>query len=183
MTQINSSIIIIGQICSGKSTLAKAVAKNTGFLVVSFGSYLKEYNHSRHLPIDRESLQKEGLNRIVKSPNHFLEDVIDYGAKGSSHLLFDGVRHKAILTQIKSLSKKSLTIYLDANYDQRLSRFLQREHLGDFNGKQLFSKEINHPVEKEIPDLKPMSDFIISSSNSPIQDFNNAVHLFEQFLK
>jgi adenylate kinase family enzyme len=176
MVNLNISILIIGKICSGKSTLAKDFSKWLKFPIASFGGYLVNYSLQNDLPTDRESLQDLGTQMINNQHTQFLESVIKYSAPSPSSLIFEGVRHKVILDEIKKNSSKTFSIYLDVKEDVRIERFVKREKAIDANNKALedFYKRSQHPVEQEVENLRNECNYIIVSNDS-YRDFLRAL--------
>lgn len=178
MKKLDLSIIIIGKICSGKSTLAKDFSRWVDYPIASFGSYLKDYSESNNLSIDRAALQNLGNSFIHQEPNQFLLDVINHKNEKSTKLIFEGVRHQVILDEIRNLSLKSFAIFLDATEQIRLERFLNREKDIDQSHAELdFQESSQHAVEQEVENLKNHCDFVLTA-NHGYQEFLKAVGLY-----
>lgn len=162
------SIIIIGKICSGKSTLANDLSKWLGIPKCSFGRYLFNYAKDRNMQTDRDALQALGESLIEKDHEAFLKDVIAFGGINNEKMIFEGVRHHSILTDIKASSDNSLSIFLDVKEDVRLQRFVNREKDIDEGHKAIgdFYRYSAHPVEHEVEELKAQCDFVITSNKS-----------------
>jgi cytidylate kinase len=178
MAELDLTIIIIGKICSGKSTLAKDFARWVGYPIASFGSFLKDYSVERQLPIDRAALQDLGNSFIEKDPNTFLGEVIAHQNSTAPNLIFEGVRHKVILDEIRAISMRSFAIYIDATETVRLERFIKREKDIDKNNAALdFTERSGHVVEQEVEDLKQYCDFTLIA-NQGYQEFLKAIALY-----
>lgn len=160
------SIIIIGKICSGKSTLASDLSKWLGIPKCSFGSYLLNYAKDRNMQTDRETLQTLGESLIQKDHETFFKDVIAFGDINNEKVIFEGVRHHSILADIEASSENTLSIFLDAKEDVRLQRFVNREKDIDEGHKAIgdFYRYSAHPVEQEVEELKALCDFVITSN-------------------
>lgn len=174
MKKIEKSIIIVGKICSGKSTLAKELSIQLNFSIVSFGGYLLDYAKHNSLPFDRESLQDLGTHMVESDAGEFLRNAINFSAKNSRDLIFEGVRHKVIFEEIDKISKRSFSLYADVNMEERLRRFLNREKEIDIlvNEKDFLARN-SHKVESEIEEIKSLCDTIIDS-NQLISQINIA---------
>ena len=178
MATLDLTIIIIGKICSGKSTLAKDFARWINYPIASFGSYLKDYSEENNLPIDRPDLQDLGNKFINSDPKGFLTKVIKHQNSTATNLIFEGVRHTVILNEIRQISKKSFAIYIDANEDVRLERFIKREKDIDKNNAEIdFHERSNHIVEQEVENLKADCDFVLTA-NHGYQEFLKAIALY-----
>lgn len=162
------SIIIIGKICSGKSTLAKDFSNWLKMPIASFGKYLAEHSRTNGLKVEREALQDLGESFIKDDYSQFLDSVIDFTGKQNKKMIFEGVRHRVIFDKIKSISNNTLSIYLDCKEDVRYERFLKREKEIDSsaNAEVDFYRFSSHSVEKDVENLKDECDFIITSNKS-----------------
>jgi cytidylate kinase len=171
--EIDKSILIIGQISSGKSTLANRLAKELALKKASFGGYLLNYCElSEIADRSRDNLQAIGQRLIDNDHNKFLHAVIDFSAKGSQQVIFEGVRHLSIFDGIRKMTKHISAVYLEATYSQRLSRYLSREKKIDLEKTEAeFAKANAHCVEQEIPKLKEYCNLVISSADDPEVDY------------
>lgn len=180
MEQIELSILILGKICSGKSTLAKDFAKWMDCPIASFGSYLVKYSEQNGLQANREALQDLGEQMIGTDYKGFLSNVILHSAGISTpnKLIFEGVRHKVIMDDIKARSKKFFSIYLDVSEDVRIERYIKREKSIDANAKATedFYNRSKHKVERELDLLKYDCNYVIVS-NEDYRDFFNALSI------
>jgi dephospho-CoA kinase len=109
---IDSSIMIVGEIGSGKTTIAQFAAGLSGHTLVGFGDFLKDQFTK---PVGRRELQDLGLLLVKTGPENFLQEAIKKTRGESQNLLFDGVRHQIIFNQIKTLSNSTFSIYVEAN--------------------------------------------------------------------
>ena len=165
---MNKSILIIGRISSGKSTIAKEIQRAIpNCRLISFGSYLKDYSEKRNYKIDRQSLQDLGQQFIDENPVNFLNSVVNHNkAKGGEVLIFEGVRHLPILSAIRKSYPVLLSIYLNIDVQTRYDRYLTRNKSIDrIISKEEFLKADNHKVELEIESLKNSCDLVIESES------------------
>lgn len=157
-----NSIVIVGKIASGKTTLAKELSDRLTATVVSFGEYLRYIAKSKGLNPDRDILQTLGLEMInTQIPCRFVNDVIEYCLKNSEfkhdHLIFEGVRHVSILNAIKEISNRCIVIYIGLDDKMLIENALKRD-----GGDSLsITKFLNHEVESEINDLKEQADVVL----------------------
>lgn len=169
MKSIKISIIIIGRICSGKTTYSKEIAKFLNTEVKSFSAFLKHYCEMNGIQANRENLQNIGEELINTQPRVFLENVINFEKGTSEIVIFEGVRHKIILDEINNLSEKTIPIFICADGKTRFNRYINRDKKDDV--KISFDQFIaidNHPVEMEIESLKSKCILIVDSVNLPI---------------
>lgn len=172
--QLHKAILIIGQISSGKSTLANRLFNELNMGKASFGGYLLHYCDQMGIADrSRENLQAVGQQLIDAGPASFLQAVIGFSAKGCKEVIFEGVRHLSILDEIQQISGDLISVYLDATFDQRLKRYLLRPDKAiDMDRSEAeFNKAISHPVEQEVPSLRSKCAFVITSSDDPEMDY------------
>jgi uridine kinase len=183
--KIPKSILIIGEISSGKSTLARRLSEEFGMPKASFGSYLLYYCEQNNIPEDsRGDLQNLGQQMIEADPVGFLKNVIAFTTDKPVVILFEGVRHEVILREISSCSEKIASIYIDATFNQRLSRYLSREKKIDTNKTEKdFLIASRHTVEREVPALKEKCSLVIKSSDSQEEDYQQLKLFIESWLE
>jgi len=182
--KIPKSILIIGEISSGKSTLARRLSEEFGIPKASFGGYLLHYCEQNKIPEDsRGDLQNLGQQMIEADPVDFLKKVIAFTVDNPVVILFEGVRHEVILKEISSGSEKIASVYIDATYVQRLNRYLSREKKIDTNKtEEDFLITSKHSVEREVPALKEKCSLIIKSSDSQEEDYQELKLFIESWL-
>ncbi|HWY13500.1 MAG TPA: AAA family ATPase [Bacteroidia bacterium] len=165
MKTINKSVVIIGKICSGKSTLAKFIAENYSLPIISFGGYIKSHCIQNNLNTDRKTLQDVGESFINTDHKKFLKDAIAFSAGDKKNLAFEGVRHKLILNEIKETSENAVFIFVKADIETRYKRYVRRERDSDkLNSFEQFKESDSHSVEKEIDELEKSCDYVIDSA-------------------
>jgi len=165
--KLDFAIIIVGEICSGKTTLAELLSNEMSMPLVSFGKYLRAvYDIPGDTPVERKRLQDIGDNLIRTDPEAFLKAVIDYFSDKSKTLVFDGIRHLQIFDAVFKMAINSYSAFLDIDYETRFHRYLIRENLQDsVSSRDEFSKISHHPVEVEIGAIKNKCDILLNSSN------------------
>lgn len=164
MNKLEKSIVIIGAISSGKSTVAKHISDKYKIRIASFGEYLKEYSLHNQLPFDRKNLQDIGDEFIKSQPEDFLLNVINFSGLNSDQLIFEGVRHLIIFDLLKKHSSKMLSIFIDIPYYVRKERYLCRDKsIDSIKSSQEFEIRNSHAVEMEISMLGQLCDLTISS--------------------
>ncbi len=87
--KIGASIVIIGEICSGKSTLTRRLAEDIQLPKASFGGYLLQYCKEKGIPEhERGDLQNMGQQMIEDDAPSFLRKVINFSTTELSIVLF-----------------------------------------------------------------------------------------------
>lgn len=163
----DDSILVCGKIASGKSSLINYISNQFNIPIVSFGSMVKQKATDKDLKPIRKNFQDLGYE-LFKSlgPQKLLEQAIKYSKnENTQRIIFDGVRHESILSEIKKLSKKVLLIYLNANEDVRFPRYKKYSGLSDIS-LQVFHEMDNQPIELGTDSLETHADLIIDASQS-----------------
>ena len=163
------SIVLVGEIGSGKSTFAKYLNELTGTKIISFSFFLKERLKELGREQTRENLQNLG-EEYVKDPSNLLDAILNRD-KLKDNFIFDGVRHASILQLIKK-KFSPIIIYFDCSLEVRFERCVRR--LGSISFKQ-FSNESNHKVEEEIRELKKHADLVFDTDNLSILEIQNQI--------
>jgi len=155
----------MGKICSGKSTLAKFLAEKFSLPIISFGGYIKSYCVQNNLSTDRKNLQDIGESFINADHKKFLKNAIAFSAGDKKNLAFEGVRHRAILNEIRETSETAVFIFVKADIETRYKRYVSRERDSDkLNTFEQFKESDSHSVEKEIDELEESCDIVIDSA-------------------
>lgn len=162
-----NSIIIVGKIASGKTTLANELSKRLNATIISFGGYLRHIAQDKGLKPERNVLQTIGLEMInTRSPHQFVNDVVLFGLEEPCHqdslLIFEGVRHISVLNEIREISRNSIVIYIELDGERLLKNAINRDG-GDSQSAKRF---LNHRVESEISELKDEADYVLSNMAS-----------------
>lgn len=97
MSENGTVIAFAGAIGSGKSTVSKKLAELTGFPIVSFGQYVRNFAESNgYDPEDRAVLQRLGQALVLQDVDKFVANVLnqvpDWKERGKN-LIVDGLRH------------------------------------------------------------------------------------------
>jgi dephospho-CoA kinase len=158
-----------GPIGSGKSSVSKLFASTMGAGWAGFGSTIKEIALERHLPINRQELQRLGAELVEKERASFCGQVIAKGSNEQKPLaVIDGLRHLSVLEELRRLvgRERLLCIYVDAPQASRLERVRSRDGL---SSEELADLE-KHSTEIEVKNrLKEIADFIATNSG-PVED-------------
>lgn len=170
---IDHSILIIGRINAGKSSLIERISEHFNIPVTSFGCMIKNL-----IQVDsptRSQLQDFGHRKFTKEgARKILDNAIDFSNnKTAKIIIFDGVRHKTVLEEINKISQKTFVIFLDADKKTRYER--SREDSGHSITFEEFQKIDEHPIEQEIDAMKQFSDVVINSSNLTKETIYNRI--------
>ena len=161
---MKAAIVICGQIGSGKSTVAAFLASKLSIQVVSFGKYIRHIADRSGRSATRSHLQDLGDSLYQKArASGLLQGALDHAGVNKDHtVIFDGVRHFEVLSEIRRRAGKTFAVYLAVGPEQRYRR--RRSKGTDALSREEFDAIDRHPVEVEIKDLAGMCDFVIEAS-------------------
>ena len=170
---IDHSILVIGKINAGKTSLIKKISEHSGIPVTSFGYTIKNLIQIKNPT--RLQLQNFGYEKFTTDgARKMLNDAINFSKNDcEKNIIFDGVRHNTVLEEIKKISQKILVIFLDTDKKTRYERYKEySEHNITF---EEFQKIDDHPIEKGIEAMKQFSDIVIDSSNLTKEEIFNKI--------
>ncbi|MFP9097934.1 AAA family ATPase [Flavobacterium sp. RHBU_24] len=181
MKKINNLIGLSGRICSGKSFLAKKLAKDYDIQIVSFGSYLFSYSTANELPTDRNSLQDLGEQLVKNDPENFVDNVLVHAGNINDVIIIEGIRHQVIYNILKDISSKAIFMYVDENVNLRYKRYIDRtKEIDDKVSFNEFLQIDNHIVEQEIESLRKLYDIFITSNDTNDELLEKVMRKFQK---
>ena len=161
---MKAAIVICGRIGSGKSTVSAMLASDLSIQVVSFGDYVRQMARCGGRPDTRNALQNLGgclYQRLGASG--LLQGTLEMaGICNDETVIFDGVRHIDVLSEIRRRAGKTVAVYLDASPEVRYERRRSQGPTG--LSWQEFETIDNHSVEGEIGALTELCDFVVDAS-------------------
>ena len=161
---MKAAIVICGRIGSGKSTVSAMLASDLSIQVVSFGDYIRQMAQRGGRPDTRSALQNLGDCLYEQlGASGLLQGTLEMASIDSDEtVIFDGVRHIDVLSEIRRRAGKTVAIYLDASPEVRYERRRSQEPIG--LSWQEFETINSHIVEGEIGALVELCDFVIDAS-------------------
>ena len=163
-SEMKAAIVICGRIGSGKSTVSAMLASDLSIQVVSFGDYVRQMARRGGRPATRSTLQNLGdclYQRLGASG--LLQGTLEMaGIDKDETVIFDGVRHIDVLSEIRQRAGKTVAVYLDASPEVRYQRRRSQGPTGI--SWQEFEAIDNHSVEGEIGALAELCDFVADAS-------------------
>lgn len=157
-------ICFAGQICSGKTTYAKQLAEVLDAQYVHFGTIIRNYAKEHGYSDDRNSLQKVGQIIMETLGYSGLMDlaVTYYHIENTPrNIIFDGVRHKDILNEIKRRYSNVKLVYVKATDKERYKRYISRTNETITKEKFIYINRM--PVEMEATELEKEANYVINS--------------------
>ena len=153
------TFVLIGEIASGKTTVANALSERLGFSVIStrrcvsnligvpdFESGLREY------------FQKKASHFIQSpdGPRRLAQEIsIDASVK-SGPVVIDGVRHSATLNHLRTHFPNALVFFIETPRDMAYANYKARAGRNASIGE--FRQARHHPVEEQVSSLKHHAD-------------------------
>jgi len=168
---MNNKIIIglIGEISSGKGTVAKYLEKKYGASSHRFSTPLRDVLTRLYTEINRENLV--GLSKTLREllGQDLLAKVIskDVNKDHSKIVVVDGIRRMADLIYLKELQEFKLA-YITADIKIRYDRIIKRgENADDVNKTfEQFVKDHQLETELEIPKIGATADIKIDNNGN-----------------
>ena len=158
------AVVICGPIGSGKSAATADLASELGLKVVSFGGYVRAVAEQTGSSSNREMLQDLGENLFKsKGASGLLQAALEYAGIGSDDsVVFDGVRHSGVLTEIRRTSETTIAVFLRVSREERYRRHKARLSSGiSLDG---FIVIDSHPVEAETNKLDGLCELVIDAT-------------------
>ncbi len=161
---------LIGEIASGKGTIAKYIQKKYKADVFRFSDSIREILDILGKKQSRKNMSNLGtsLRRTFEDKGVFT-DILIRKANSSKNkiIIIDGIRHKDEIKKLRKL-KNFTTVAIVSDPETRLERLKKRaENPGD--KKKTYSeflKDSKKPTEKRIPGLiKTADEKIINNTN------------------
>lgn len=165
---MNPKICVAGKICSGKSTLTRAISSHINFPIVSFGGILRNYSLDNGLPIARKDLQEFGQNLIDQLGfEGFLRWSMSHSViSWDNSIIIDGLRHREIYGHILQMFPQTFLVYCDCDLKTQTSRLMMRDNIGEIESKRI----ILHKTELGVEELRAVAHLIFRP-DYPIMDF------------
>ena len=183
---MNVVIGLSGQLGSGKSTIARGLARALHCDPASFGDYVRSLARRGEYHVDRRTLQDLGQDELdSRGPEQFCVDMLDQQVPAfgpGNRLVVDGVRHLAIAGALRELLQPSVffLVYMSVDNRVRFNRITTRELSGG-SGQSLWKLvgELDqHRTELEVRQaLRAHADLTLSATR-PSSELVRAVLRF-----
>lgn len=153
---MNKKIIIglVGQISSGKGTVAKYIEEKYGAKIYRFSTILRDVLNRLYLEINRANMQDISTLLRKKFGEDLLSKVITEDVKKESNnlIVVDGIRRLADIKYLQDFENFYL-IRIVASQENRYKCLIQRQENSDDNKKtyEQFLVEQNNEADAEIP--------------------------------
>lgn len=174
MKQKEEQIVIglVGEMSSGKGTVARHVAEKYGASTYRFSTILRDILDRVYVKHARENIQKLSTFLRQAYGEDLLSKVIYYDVKKDPApiIVVDGVRRLSDVAYLKEMPGFAL-IYIDASLETRYRRISERNENADDQTItfEAFKKQQEDESESQIRDLKSEADFIIDNNGTQEQ--------------
>lgn len=174
---LDTALVIAGKMGSGKSTAVRAIAEKLGLKIVSFGDLIRAKALERGVQQARETLQQIGHEMFVTGGSRCLlrAALENAGIESGESVVFDGVRDRLVLDEIKAITKTMVTFYLDVGDFQRFERYLSKSPTESSMTFEEFQCIDGHPIEAGIGQLANKADLVIDA-RLPIRRVLDQIH-------
>ena len=188
MKKIKEKIIIglVGEIASGKDTVADYLAKKYHSQTISFSQPLRDVLDRLYLPQNRVNMANLGIILREKFGQDTLEKVIDQEIKNSPKKIvcLPNIRLKSDMVKLKKL-KHFILIGLATDPKIRYQRILKRAQNTDDKNKTWaeFLKDSKLSTETEIRNIAKTAKFKIDNNGSYKNLYGQIDDLMAKILK
>jgi cytidylate kinase len=117
------ALVLAGPLCSGKTTLAEALAKARGAKIVSARAELRRLGAGE----DRLDLQSFGAAVEQRTAGAWLASAVRTGDDQSVPVIVDSARTVKQIEALRALRTDAVVLYLTASLDERKRRYEARD--------------------------------------------------------
>jgi len=172
----------VGEIASGKGTVAKYLENKYKAETIRFSTPLRDVLKRLYLDISRENMQNLSQILRVQFGQDLLAKIISEDAKGSNAQLtiIDGIRREPDIKYLNEIPEFKL-VYITTDIKTRYERLIKRgENKDDVNKTfEQFLKDNQAEAEKDISKVSESANYKIDNSGN-LDDLYNEI---ERILK
>jgi adenylate kinase family enzyme len=157
-------LALAGALASGKTTLSRIIAADTGATCVSFGDLVRSEAGARKVDPDRSSLQVLGSTLLDElGPSGLCERaLVRAGAKSTTRpVIWDGVRHVPVLDALRELYAPDAVILVVLSPPEAARR--RRFTTGTMSPEQQRAWEV-HESENNLEALTREADLVCEAT-------------------
>ena len=167
----NKKIILgfVGEMVSGKGTVAEYLQKNHGASTHRFSTMLRDVADRLYLDKSRKNLQK--LSQVLRE--NFSQDIMarvmaeDVKNDTGNIVIVEGIRRFADIEYLKKIENFKL-VYITADIKTRYERLTKRQENTDDQLKsfEAFQKDHTHESESQIKEVGKSAEYVIDNNGS-----------------
>ncbi|MBL7058627.1 AAA family ATPase [Patescibacteria group bacterium] len=158
---------LVGEIASGKGTVANYLISKYNAVSFRFSTPLRDVLTRMHVDISRENMQTLSTNLRQCFGQDLLAKIIAKDVRQSSNniIVVDGIRRMEDIKHLRVLPEFKL-VHVAADLEVRHSRIILRGENEDDNTKTLeqFKKDHEAETELEIPKVAVNADILIDNN-------------------
>ena len=167
------TFILVGEISSGKTTVANALAARLGFSVTSTRQCVSNLIGVPDFRSGFRDIFQQEASRFIQTPDgpkRLAHEIFSDASTRTGPSVIDGVRHAATLDQLRIYFPNALVFFIetsrDTAYQYYKDRAGRRVSIGEFRQAR------HHPVEEQVSSLKHHADAYLFNGGS-IDDLMN----------
>lgn len=163
-----------GRSKSGKTTLARSLARTLDGSLASFGDYVRKGALSEGLEPTREDLQAVGTRLIESGWEPFCRAVLsEAGWNPGQFLVVDGIRHLEALEHVRKLIAPIHLFHIHIQIDDQT----RAKRVGTNGAHETFE---SHPIEQQVQTTLPRYADLIVDGVRPVDDLVSEITGFAQ---
>ena len=161
------ALVVIGEIASGKITLANALRDQLGFSTISTRRTVSQLTGVPDFGTgSREQFQQRASEFIStpRGPRRLAEKIGLEAGCLDTPIVIDGVRHSETLRHLRNYFSSMLVFFVDSPRDKAFENYRSR-HERDVSLHE-FREVRHHPVEEQVSNLKQDADAYLFNGGS-----------------
>jgi len=180
MSRPETLLLLSGEICAGKSSVAKVLIQEFNFRPIETGKFLKSKATKLGLSTDRKSLQKLGNQLDVDTGGEWLIDLMEFfkePSEATKTYLLDSVRKDFQIQIFRNLTALNVAhIHVTAPEKAKKSRYELRRETLEHDSQISYEDAINEETELGVKRLQNLADLVLDTNNiSPAQSAEQVV--------
>ena len=163
-----NTVIVTGEIASGKTTFSELLSKHLGFGVVSTrGCVARVMAIADFGQGDRTEFQRKAAELVAKAEGveRLVDEIASAVSRLSGRAVIDGVRHNRTLEALRGRLGNVIVVFIDCARDDALRNF--RRATGRDATVAEFRGARSHHVEEEVRTLKHNADAYVFNGGTP----------------
>lgn len=156
----NTVIGLAGPLASGKTTIARYLSRQLGFIHLKSRDVLADALRASGEPVNERLLQDYGARIIEERGQHAVCELLMKDYDPRRNYVIDSLRHSSNCSYFRNLCGDSFKLlYVIVPSDSQLARFTERP--GRMDASVTMASRIGHEVENDVPNLMPEADAVI----------------------
>ncbi|TVZ41361.1 putative NUDIX family phosphoesterase [Alteromonadaceae bacterium 2753L.S.0a.02] len=173
------TLVIVGEIASGKTSVSKAVANRFNADIVSASECIAELiGIKKRTEKAREEFQEKSLKFISqeKGPYLLAKSIAEKIPMQTKICIVDGLRQLKTLSELRGIVSDLVVVFIDCPRDKAFENYKSRWKDGEMSS---FADAREHSVESEIPLFRYEADAVLNNAGS----FQDTINVFYKWLE